>query len=837
MQDKLFNPASVAVFLIPITSLSAQATTGSDIYFDPIFINTTAPKKMDLSRFDKGSAALPGTWPTDIFVNDQFISHSQVLFIAQKDKAAQPCLTREVLMTIPFNHERLPDEFSEALASDEHCLSLDQQLPDVGISYDSGSQRLDISIPQALLDYQARGYVNPALWDSGINALMLGYNVSSYNLRSHGQDSRSTWAGINAGLNLGAWYFRHDGNYDWHQDMGGQYQSLNNYVQRDIPTLKSRLRIGETTTTGYLFDTLPFRGVELAHEDRMLPSSRRGYAPDIRGTARTNARVSVKQNGNVIYETTVSPGPFVINDLYPAGYGGDLDVEVTEADGSTQQFSVPYSAITQLLRPDTHRYDLVAGRLNESTLSDNPDFYQATYQRGIINGWTVYSGLQSSGSHYNALLIGSAFSTPIGAVSIDATQSRAVLEDTRRGQSYRLSFSKYIQDTDSNLSIAAYRFSTSGFYDYRTAMRARSDEMRGEKSANIWRPKHRFNITMNQGLPEGWGQINLTGYSQNYWDRSNSDLQYQFGYSNSLGKTSFSLNAGRVRNSRGDMENNAMLNFTMPLGNPQTRFAPILNAAVTRSGNGQIGEQVGLSGSGGDDYQYNYGLNATHYNHNIGSSMTFNGGWRTPVTTLNASYGAGKHYQSQSLGASGSVIAWQSGAVMTPYTGETFAVVEAKGAKGAKVGGYPGIRIDRWGHAAVPYLNPYEINEISIDPRGLSRNIELVNTTEKVAPLSGAVSKVVFGTKTGAPLLISLSQDDGSPIPFGADIYDDKAQMVGNVGQGGQAYVRATSSDGELIVKWGEQPDQHCKLKYHGADMSQDTPQSITTTCIKGRTE
>ncbi|STR54021.1 outer membrane protein [Klebsiella oxytoca] len=70
----------------------------------------------------------------------------------------------------------------------------------------------------------------------------------------------------------------------------------------------------------------------------MEPLSRRGYAPEIRGIARTSARFAVRQSGNLIYETTVSPGAFVIDDLYPTGYGGDLDVTVYEATAANSIF-------------------------------------------------------------------------------------------------------------------------------------------------------------------------------------------------------------------------------------------------------------------------------------------------------------------------------------------------------------------------------------------------------------------------------------------------------------------------------------------------------------------
>ncbi len=85
-----------------------------------------------------------------------------------------------------------------------------------------------------------------------------------------------------------------------------------------------------------IFDSVPFRGAQLASDDDMLPDSLRGYAPVIRGIARTNAQVIVKQNGYTIYQSYVSPGAFEIADMYPTGSSGDFDVTIKEADGSEQ---------------------------------------------------------------------------------------------------------------------------------------------------------------------------------------------------------------------------------------------------------------------------------------------------------------------------------------------------------------------------------------------------------------------------------------------------------------------------------------------------------------------
>ncbi|HBV6394859.1 TPA: fimbria/pilus outer membrane usher protein, partial [Klebsiella aerogenes] len=292
---------------------------------------------------------------------------------------------------------------------------------------------------------------------------------------------------------------------------------------------------------------------------------------------------------------------FVIDDLYPTGYGGNLDVTVTEADGSVQTFSVPYASVTQLLRPGMHRYDIVAGKLNDPSISFNPTLYQATYQRGLSNILTGFGGIQGSGADYYALQGGLAVSTAVGAFSASVTQARTHLKEQKdtvasSGQSYQVSYSKFIPDTDSNLTVAAYRFSTSGYYDYTTAMRVLDEERHGGSAENIWRPKNRFNVTMNQGLPGDRGQMYLTGYTQDYWNNGGSDLQYQLGYSNSWGSVSYSVSAGRVRNYGGDMETTWLFNMTMPLGSRMNNV-PTLTASVNHNSNGRTGEQVGISGS------------------------------------------------------------------------------------------------------------------------------------------------------------------------------------------------------------------------------------------------
>lgn len=134
----------------------------------------------------------------------------------------------------------------------------------------------------------------------------------------------------NGGMNLGAWRLRASGNYNWMTDSGSNYDFKNRYIQRDIASLRSQLILGESYTTGETFDSVSIRGIRLYSDSRMLPPTLASFAPIIHGVANTNAKVTITQGGYKIYETTVPPGAFVIDDLSPSGYGSDLIVTVEE---------------------------------------------------------------------------------------------------------------------------------------------------------------------------------------------------------------------------------------------------------------------------------------------------------------------------------------------------------------------------------------------------------------------------------------------------------------------------------------------------------------------------
>ncbi|WP_162961350.1 fimbria/pilus outer membrane usher protein, partial [Pseudomonas aeruginosa] len=298
----------------------------------------------DLSRFNQDGRIDPGRYHVDVYLNERFASRSEVSFRANPASGAvEPCLDED------FLRQRLgakPGDDPRKSGDGRHCAFLGARLPGSRFSLDIARLRLDLSVPQALLDLKPRGYVSPEEWDAGDSMGFVNYDTNLYRSDYRGGESgRSDYAyvGLNSGINLGLWRLRHQSNYTYSRYNGQarrKWNSIRTYAQRALPAWRSELTAGESYTAGNLLGSIGYRGLSLATDDRMLPESLRRYAPQVRGTAATAARVVISQNGRKIREVNVAPGPFVIDDLYDSAYAGDLDVQVFEADGSVSSFSV-----------------------------------------------------------------------------------------------------------------------------------------------------------------------------------------------------------------------------------------------------------------------------------------------------------------------------------------------------------------------------------------------------------------------------------------------------------------------------------------------------------------
>ena len=153
-----------------------------------------------------------------------------------------------------------------------------------------------------------------------------------------------------------------------------RYQHL---CRAQLSGQQNTLTIGDSSTSGDVFDSFQFRGLKLASDPSMWPDSQRGFAPTVRGIAQSNAEVTIKQNGYIIYQTHVPAGSFEITDIYPTTSSGGLHVIIKEADGSERSFFQPFSSVPIMLRENMIRNEFTMGNIAlREALTKSISFYR-----------------------------------------------------------------------------------------------------------------------------------------------------------------------------------------------------------------------------------------------------------------------------------------------------------------------------------------------------------------------------------------------------------------------------------------------------------------------------
>ncbi|MDB6008374.1 MAG: fimbrial protein [Gammaproteobacteria bacterium] len=799
----------------------AAAAAEPQVEFNAAFLQ--GGSQVDVSRFSRGNPVLPGDYMVDLQINGKWMGRASVRFIAQPNSdIALPCIDRALIGRIGLDFEKLSASARATLqkAQSAGCVDLKAMIADAAVSFDLSQLRLDISIPQAAMLRKPRGYVGPEFWDSGVPSATLGYNLNAYRSATPELTTTVGHLDLTAGINFDSWHLRQRSSLEVTSGQPSSYQNIATYLAHDIPSIRSDLTVGDSFTDGAVFDSFGFRGVSLASDDQMLPDSQLEYAPIVHGIARTNARVVVTQNGNTILETTVSPGAFEINDLYATGYGGDLHVTVYEADGSQNSFIVPYASLVQLLRPGVWRYTTVAGEVKQPSLTGTERFTQATVQHGFNSYLTGYTGAVGA-EHYAAGLLGIAVNTVVGALAADVTEARAAITDTysSTGQSLRFSYSKLVRDTRTNITLATYRYSSSGYYSFSDAQQASAAARASSTPDTVERARSQWLVNINQTLPGRWGNFYLSASVRDYWQSSGTKTQFQGGYTNHFRvggiSLSYSISVARENNATtGQPDNRVQANFSLPLGH--SPHSPMLSTSFNQETTGGVrthGGQEVINGTWGENNQLSYSASASQTSGK--DSFTANGQYRSTYASMSASVSEGSGYSQQSVGTTGGVVLHPGGITLANQMTDTIGIVEAIGAEGARVTNNVGTTINRSGYAVLPFLLPYRLNSININPDDtVSADVEFKSTSESIAPRLNSVVMIRFQTVGGRPILITAHRADGSVVPFGASVYDAQGSEVGLAGQDGGIYLRGIAESGALTARWGDAPDEQCAFEY-----------------------
>lgn len=826
--SRIFRPNPLLRCLGGVLLMASCSAQAREYRFSPSSLegNMLSQQDIDLSLFSKSNAQLPGTYSSRVRVNDRRLKDANIAYVSSPGGALMPQLTPDMLRAWGIAIDRYPA--LQALPANQALPdNLGRYIPLASAHLDFSTMTLTLSIPQAAISETGRDYIDPSRWDDGVPVMFSDYAFSGSTNKDSGDSSTTNqYLNLRTGANLGGWRVR---NYTtWsNSDSENQWETINTFLQHDVDVLKAQFTAGESNTRGEVFDSMQYRGVNLASDEEMLPYSQRGYAPVIRGIASSNAEVSVRQNGYLIYQQNVAPGAFEINDLYSTTNSGDLDVTVKEADGTEHHFTQPYSSIAVMLRPGRIKYELTAGRYRADSGSDQkePDFLQGSMIYGLNNLLTWFGGLTLS-KDYNAANTGVGLALgPLGSLSADLTAADTRLDDGSQhtGQSWRLLYTGKLDSTNTNFSLGSYRYSSRGYYSFADA----NQKLDGHEDDLLFRYNKRNRIQASISQTLAGVSLYLNGYQQDYWGTSNKERSLSVGMNTVVAGTSYHL-AYTYSKINGEASDRMIsFGFSIPLSRWLPRAWSSYNISNTRDG--YTRQNVGLSGTLLDDERLSYSLQQSHANHDGEDTSSVYGSYRSQYANLTAGYYASSDSAQQlNYGISGALIAHPQGLTLAQPLGSQFAIVSANDASGVRFLNQRGIQTDWQGNAVIPSLTPYQENNIRIDTSSLPENVDSSDTAITVIPSRNAAVMARFDAHTGYRMLIALKRPNGLPVPFGAIATSDTPVISGIVDDTGTVYLAGIGEAARLTVKWGNGAEQQCRASITQPSASQnESPNGI----------
>ena len=773
-------------------------------------------------------AITPGLKLVDIAVNGTLAERVEINFINNNNQII-PCLSMAQLKQLGIKVQ-LYDGWASVKAAlpQTVCENIPERIPAATMIYDDTQQLLKLTVPQEAIDRQRFSMIDPREWDHGVPSLRTSYNGYVYSSRLKGRSGdgwrtdattmRSSYASFNTIGSFGPWRLYSTDSLYHSSGRGLETNHDRLYLSRDIAALRSRLQAGDiySLTSAYMLGALPLRGVSLATNERMWLDNQFAYAPVIRGVARTNARLIVRQNNHIIYSTMLTPGSFAIDDMNSAQVGADLAVTIEESDGQIQFFRVPYTALPNMIRPGAIRYNVAAGEYRtQGGGGDKPVLATGDIEYGF-EAFTL-SGMWLMAKDYQAASAEIAWNIGnIGAFSTEVAHTRHQDSwtggNTRDGSAVRFLYARNFEITGTSLQILGYQYRSKEFLDFQEFLALQERTFIGddwqEQFESQYRRRNRIEANISQNLND-YGNLYLNVSQDRYYGTRQKSTSVTGGAGTLIGNASVSLSFTSSKN-RYMRDNQLSLSVSLPLGsnNNSSQSFGSLSYGLNRDRDNRYNQSLGYSGNALDNTVNYYASlqRNTRGEFSQSGSLGYNGS----KAALSGGMSRGSDYRQYSASMSGGVVLYSGGVVLAPHMGDTIAIVETQGASGIGVGSQA--RTDYFGHAVVSWLTPYRYNTINLDTTN-SEDVELKTSMRKVVPSEGAAVLLKFATRVGRRALVEIRGNRQPPL--GAMVYlQGEREEAGIVGDKGMIYLSGLDARTEqkLRVVWGESPADQCSF-------------------------
>lgn len=754
---------------------------------------------VDISLLKDKPTTLPGNYFVAVTVNKNQISPGRLLRWRKQDTDVLPCIPVDLAEGMG-----LKEDFYHSLPVENGCVDF-RAHPELTFTLDMAQQQLNIAIPQAWVAWKTNGWMPPATWNDGVAGFLLDYNLFASTYRPHdGEHSENLNAYGTGGVNLGAWRLRSD--YQLSQTHDDEDTTTSRtisrtYLFRPLSTLGAKLTLGETDFSSDIFDGFSYTGASLISDDRMLPWELRGYAPQISGVAQTNATVTVRHQGRILYQTKVAPGPFLISDLNQS-VQGTLDVEVTEEDGRVNTFQVSAASTPFLTRKGQIRYKVTSGRmrpdLSHSVINDT--FISSEASWGVLSNTSLYGGILTAGNDYRSAALGIGQNMLwLGAISFDVTHAVSHFDhgEEEKGSSYRLNYSKRFDATDSQVSLAAYRFSERTFHSYANFIdhQLNDGDPQDEKQA--------ISISASQPIEPLNMNLYITALRQLWWDGdSSTSASITAGFNFDVGNwknISLTTTFSTTHYEESDNDNQVYVSVSVPFG-----FAQRLSYDIRNSDN----TTHTVSWYDSSDARNTWGVSAGAASDKPDNGAQFRGNYQHLSSIgdlqLSGSYAA-SDYTSASASWNGSFTATRHGAALHRRSmgNEPRLMVSTDSIADIPVQGNFNTT-NRFGYAVVPMISSYQPTTVSVNLEALPDGVTVAENTLRETWTEGAIGYKPLASRAGLDINAIIRTTEGKYPPLGAVVYDDDGKTdVGMVSEEGHVWLSGVNEGKTFRVQWG----------------------------------
>lgn len=782
--------------------ISMRASADGDVEFNTDALDGKSGGDINLDMFAKPGYVMPGTYDMKITANGELVDRRTIDYFDAGQGTTLPCITRPLLYRLSLR----ADIYRQARWSRGNvCLEPDSIQ---GLVLDSNAQQgqLDMKYPRAYEEYHDRSWEPPARWDKGVNGAFVDYDITQGMTTGAKEDNSQYTTGYGMmGGNVGEWRARSR----WSLGDNHKFSTSENYLFRPLPSMEADLYAGNLYAKSHAFSSVKFTGVGLYTNREMLPPTRRDFAPEIVGTVTNDARIVVRKKGDIVYQSFLPKGPYAIRDLGYVGTG-TLDVSIEENGGVRRDFQIEVQNSDLMTRPGSTETYLSAGRLSsQAHRYSGPKFVMGDVSRGINNQWSLFGG-GALAEGYSATALGATRDMGmLGTISPSLTRSRFSdpLRGMKQGNSYNLSYSKQFDDGLS-ISLASMRYSNRNYVDVEDIGAGFEERHRDAR-------KQFFSLAMSQRFGD-FGSLFLNYQQARTWS-ARDERRLTSTFSKSLGGhylhgAVLSLTAAMTESERRDYS--MFVSLSMPIGNGRL-------SSSTSWDDGDAQQSLGFYAQKGEATFYQADVSTGSSGQPSVSGAFQHDAGLTNVETRLSHAGSGGLTGSVTL--RGGITMTTKGAVAhsSRFVGGNRILIDSDDVPGVRVIGSSGsVLTDHNGLGVMSGINSYYPTSLTVDLDSLKHADVYSDSISRTTYTEGAIGYHHFDMLKGDAALVTLHDEQGSALPFGARVLNGKHQEVGIVDDGGVVYLKSVVAGDRLSVEWDGQSQCHFDFKQEQADAS-----------------